>query len=38
MPVWEGGPGTDYFFFVNGVEKKAKSKVVYQNPFTNEEF
>jgi hypothetical protein len=36
--VEEGQPGTDYFFFVNGVEKKAKSKVVYQNPFTNEEF
>jgi hypothetical protein len=36
--VEEGQPGTDYFFFVNGVKKKAKSKVVYQNPFTNEEF
>jgi len=36
--VEEGQPGTDYFFFVNGVKKEAKSKVVYQNPFTNEEF
>ena len=36
--VEEGQPGTDYFFFKNGVEKKAESKVVYVNPFTKVEF
>jgi hypothetical protein len=36
--VSEGVPGTDYFFFKNGVEKKAKSKVIYINPFTSESF
>ena len=39
---WESGmvepgePSTDYIFFVNGIKKKAKSKVIYTNPFTNE--
>ena len=34
----EGEPGTDYFFFKNGVEKKADAKIVYTNPFTGEQF
>jgi hypothetical protein len=39
---WESGlsgadePGTDYFFFKNGVRKKADVKIIYTNPFTNE--
>lgn len=39
---WESGmvepgePSTDYTFFVNGIKKKAKSKVIYTNTFTNE--
>jgi len=36
--VDEGQPGTDYFFFKNGVEKKAEVKVIYVNPFTNAQF
>jgi hypothetical protein len=36
--VEEGQPGTDYFFFKNGVKKKAESKIVYTNPFTQEIF
>lgn len=32
----EGEPGTDYFFFKNGVKKQAKVKIIYTNPFTNE--
>lgn len=36
--VDEGKPGTDYFFFKNGIEKMAKSKVIYINPFTKTEF
>jgi hypothetical protein len=36
--VEEGEPGTDYFFFKNGIKKQAKSKVVYTNPFTQEIF
>lgn len=34
--VEEGEPGTDYFFFKNGVKKKSKVKIIYTNPFTNE--
>lgn len=36
--VEEGKPGTDYFFFKNGVKKQAEAKVVYTNPFTQEIF
>ena len=36
--VNEGEPGTDYFFIVNGEERKAEAKLVYENPFTGEEF
>lgn len=36
--VDEGDPGTDYFFFKNGVEKKAEVKVIYTNPFTGISF
>lgn len=36
--VSEGEPGTDYFFVKDGVEKKATAKVVYVNPFTQQEF
>ena len=34
--VEEGEPGTDYFFFKNGVRKKSEVKIIYTNPFTNE--
>lgn len=36
--VDEGHPGTDYFFFKNGVEKKSKVKVVYTDPFKEKQF
>lgn len=36
--VNEGEPGTDYFFIIDGEERKAKAKIVYENPFTGKEF
>jgi hypothetical protein len=36
--VEEGDPGTSYYFVKDGKMKEAKSKVIYVDPFTNEEF